>query len=82
MGVRLCFEVVVEDKDVIHEGMRKLLHVFLVSLATSKLSPCEEEILHRDDILVRMREAFSMKSPPPTGFARTRANQRVLSALA
>ena len=52
MFVRSRREVAMECKDIVHQTMLELLHVFLLAFASHELTPRGEEILDRDDILV------------------------------
>jgi len=65
VAVRFGFEIVVERKDVVHQAMLKILHVFLLALPTDKLAPRGEQILDRNDILVGMSENNPTRPTPP-----------------
>ena len=70
VAVRPIFQVAMERKNIIHQLVLKLLHIFFLPLASDELPPRSKQIFPRDDILVGMSELNPPRvSPPPTGFA-------------
>src|SRR3989344_2893044 len=70
-AVLVCplFQVAMECEDVVHQLVLELLHVCLFALPAYELTPCGEQVLHRDENRVAMNELKPHRvTPPPNGF--------------
>ena len=65
VAIRLCDKVAMERKDIAHQAMPKILHIFLAAFATDELLPCSKQILDRNDILIDMSELSTPRATPP-----------------
>src|SRR3989338_192981 len=68
MTIRPCRKVVMQREDVVHQTVLECLHIFLLALPSRKLTPCREQVLDGDDIVVTMAELNPPRTPPPNGF--------------
>src|SRR3989338_4867688 len=83
MPICFFFEFAMERKNVVHQVVLELLHVFLLAFAAHKFFPCAEQILDGDDTLVTMSELDPPnRTPPPTTFACHRAYGDSIQAMA
>src|SRR3989344_523996 len=84
MTIRPCRKVVMQREDVVHQTVLECLHIFLLALPSRKLTPCREQVLDGDDIVVTMAELNPPRTPPPppTAFASFGADQECLPSLA
>ena len=65
MPICFFFEFAMERKNVVHQVVLELLHVFLLAFAAHKFFPCAEQILDGDDTLVTMSELDPPNRTPP-----------------
>ncbi|HEY4521312.1 MAG TPA: four helix bundle protein [Candidatus Paceibacterota bacterium] len=58
-------KIVMERKNVVHQVVLELLHVFLLAFASHEFLPCAEQIFNRNDIVVCMSELNPPNRTPP-----------------
>ena len=72
VAVRTLRQLAVQRQYIVHQSVRKSLHVGLIPFAKNKFSPGREQVLNRNDILQGMTQLngpIPGVYPPPTASA-------------